>query len=306
MIFPHIFKSILFLFVFKIICKFIKKYKLKNVYVETIHENDLYGNDLLKNNNSHTEINNYCVDDKVNDSSIVSYKNELNEENKCTVVNEHKKTYNLKEIYNNFFNGIKTNIKNDINPEYLKTNFKKTEKPIEIIKENLYNLIIYNNSNNDLKWTFSAKKDKIYKLKSYLKINSETTIRNVEVKISDNNGNSFIYDYVVYDYCNDYVVYDYCSDNNENKFEKIYNFSFILDNNYFNENDVIVEINFKRSEDINKNKYIFDEVFMEVIEKNIIEETPILIFDVNEKYTPIYFNKNNILDLDELEVKYFE
>jgi hypothetical protein len=302
--FSKIFKSILFLFVFKfvfkIIYKFIKESKLKNVYVETIHENDLHGNYLLKNNNFNTKINNYCVDDKVNDSSIVLYKNELNEQNKYNTVNEHKKKYNLKEIYNNFFNGIKTNIKNDINPDYLKTNFKKTEKPIGIIKENLYNVIINNQYNNSFKWEFSTKNDKIYKLKSYLKINSQSSIRNIELDISDNNGNSFIYDYILYDYETNY------NNNMNNEInENIYNFSFILDNNYFNENKIIIKIDFKK-DNLNEIEYTFDEVFMEVIEKNIIEETPILIFDVNEKYTPIYFNKNNILDLDELESDYFE
>lgn len=38
----------------------------------------------------------------------------------------------------------------------------------------------------------------------------------------------------------------------------------------------------------------------------MVDETPILIFDVNERYTPLYFNEKNILDLQEFESDDFE
>jgi len=298
--FSKIFKGILFLFVFRIIFKFIKENSLKYVNIETFYDDELLEKNKIDNHIIRDDKTNNNTNDKTNDetnnysinecSTLVLYKNSF-----IDINNSSKNKYNLKEIYNNFFNGIKKELKNDINPEHLKTNFKKIEKSSQIIKEHLYNLIVYKNElkndRNNLKWTFLTKKDKIYKLKSYLKINSNTSIRNIELDISDNNGNSFIYDYVLYD--------------EENKYENIYNFSFILDNNYFNNNEITIKFNFKISH-LNIDSYLFDEVFIEITEKNIIDETPILVFDVNENYTPIYFNKNNILDLDEFEADYIE
>lgn len=72
--------------------------------------------------------------------------------------------------------------------------------------------------------------------------------------ISDSYGNAFIYDYVLYNIENE------TEDNGT--FENINNFSFILDNNAFGNNEITIKLNLGNEE------YNIDESNIEIIGKN--------------------------------------
>lgn len=271
MIISKLLKYILYYFVLKIIYKFFKKNKFisdnenQNINIETFYPDDFYDNNL-----------NECT-------TLVLY-------NPLPHISQKK--YNLKNIYNNFFNGIREDIKNDINPAHLKTEFKKRNTPNILVKDIKTNFIVTTDSLNELIWSFETKSEYLYKIKAYLKLNSENSCENIELTIRDIDGNSFIYDY---------ILHDIEEDSNKN----ICDFSFILDNNEFGDNNITIKLNLGNSEKI----YKIDDCKIEVIEKKLeksSEQTPILIFDVNDRYTPIYFNEKNILDIDEFEGDDFE
>jgi hypothetical protein len=264
MIISKLLKYILYYFVLKIIYKFIKKYKFssydenQNINIETVDSDDFSDNNL-----------NECT-------TLVLYK---------PIPRISRQKYNLKNIYNNFFNGIREDVKNDINPVYLKTEFKKRDMPHILLKD----FTVRSDNLNELIWSFETKSEYLYKIKTCLKLNSENACENIELTIKDIDGNAFIYDYILNNI-------DEYSDKN------IYDFSFILDNNEFGDNNITVELNVGNSQDM----YKIDSCMIEIIEKKLeknVEQTPILIFDVNERYTPIYFNETNILDIDEFEGK---
>jgi hypothetical protein len=267
MIISKLLKYILYYFVLKIIYKFVKKYKSiynnEDINIETVYSDNLSNNNL-----------NECT-------TLVLYKQ---------VVDQiPRKKYNLKNIYNNFFNGIKEDVKNDINPSHLKTEFKKRDTPNTLLKDIKTDFIIDKDNLNELIWSFETKSEYLYKIKTYLKLNSENACESIELTIRDIDGNAFIYNYILHNIDEDSVT-------------NIYNFSFILDNNEFGDNNITIKLNLGDSEKI-------DSCMIEVIDKKLeksVEQTPILIFDVNDRYTPIYFNEKNILDIDEFEGDDFE
>lgn len=279
MLLSKLFKSVIFYFVFKVIYRFIKKKSYKYVNIENIDEDDINDDNINEDdiNKGNNKNNNKNIFKKNDCSTMILYEPPLKIES--------RKKYNIKEIYNNFFNCIHVNVKNDINPSHLKNDFKKINKPSIILKEIKQDLI-----ESSLKWTIETKNTYLYKIKTYLKLNRDMLVSNIEISISDCEGNAFIYDYILYNMDNEVG-------------ENIYDFSFILDNNAFGENNICIELNLSNNDN---NKYKIDEVYIEVIEKHNIDETPILIFDVNERYTPIYFNEKNILDIDELESDDYE
>ena len=248
-----IFKYILYYFIIKVIYKFIKTYKYINkcINIETVNTADIENNDIII----------YNPPLKI----------------------ESRKKYDIKNIYNNFFNGIKEDVKNDINPIYLKTEFKKRDIPIVLLKE-------IKTENNNFEWLFETKAGYNYKIKSYLKMNIENNIKNVELLISDIDGNAFIYDYILYN----------LNDNFESITENIYDFSFVLNNNHFGDNKINIKLNI--------NNILVNESFIEIIERKDKEnnEKSILIFDVNGRQTPLYFNKKNILDINDFELENIE
>jgi len=278
-------KYIIYYFVLKIIYRFIKNYSYanidRNINIETMYD---------------TDYNNYNNRDNISDNGD---DHNMNNVNQCTTLvlytppfnYERRKKYNLKDIYNNFFNGIREDLKNDINPAYLKTEFKKKDVSTILLKDSKKNLIV-----NELKWIIKTNADYLYKIKVYLKLDNENFILNpikyIIMSISDLDGNAFIYDYIL-----DNINNDTC--------ENINNFSFILDNNLFGNNEITIKLNFDNINNTNIS-YKIEESMIEVIEKKIVDETPILIFDVNEKYTPIYFSDKNILDIEEYDSDDFE
>jgi len=268
MIISKLFKYILYYFVLKIIYKFFKKYSInnENINIETVDSEDFTDNNL-----------NECT-------TLVLYKQ--------VVDNTPRKKYNLKNIYNNFFNGIREDVKNDINPIHLKTEFKKRDTPHILLKDIKNDFMIAKDNLNELVWSFETKSEYLYKIKTYLKLNSKNECESIELTIRDIDGNAFIYDYVLHNI-------------DEDSKTNIYDFSFILDNNEFGDNNITIKLNLGDSEKI----YKIDSCMNEIIEKKLeksVEQTPILIFDVNDRYTPIYFNEKNILDIDEFEGDDFE
>jgi len=273
MIISKCLKYIMYYFVLKVIYRFIKNYSYKNVNIETLYDTE----------ESDTLNINECT-------TLVLYQGPF----------QHgiRQKYNLKNIYNNFFNGIRENIKNDINPAHLKTEFKKRDVPIILLKDSNKSFTA-----NELKWSFTTKEDYHYKIKVYLKLTNKDCnkdcnkdyVKNIEMSISDSNGNAFIYDYILYNIENEMI---------SNDCDYINDFSFILDNNAFDNNEITIKLNLGNND--NNIQYLIDLSMIDVIEKKLVDETPILIFDVNERYTPLYFNEKNILDLQEFESDDFE
>lgn len=277
MIISKCLKYIMYYFVLKIIYRFIKKYSYKNINIETVYDSD----------DSETLHINECT-------TLVLYQPPFQ--------NGIRKKYNLKNIYNNFFNGIREDIKNDINPAHLKTEFKKQDKPIILFKDSKKSFV-----GHELIWSFKTKEDYHYKVKVYLKLSNENSIKNIEMSISDSDGNAFIYDYILYNIENEMtdnvIKGNEMTDSEIKGNENIDDFSFILDNNAFGNNEITIKLNLGSYNNI---EYVIDSSTIEVIEKKLVDETPILIFDVNERYTPLYFNEKNILDLQEFESDDFE
>ena len=97
-------------------------------------------------------------------------------------------------------------------------------------------------------------------------------IENINLKISNNN-EEFVY--------------------NIEESSKINKFSFVLDNNQFNNENISINLFF-----YNNNKKIdINNFYIEIIEKPILKAIdPIIIFNVNNNYNPIYIDTCNILD----------
>jgi len=262
----NISKIIITGYVINLIYKFIKKKFLNK-------ENNYISEEIIFENKKNSKSNNKINDSKINDSKI----NDINKY--ALVVYKHKKksNYNLKDVYDNFFNKkIKKEI---IHENILNTfNYKKNEENI-IFSDKKDNLIL-NNIDNFLIFNFDVKENIFYKIKCYL---NAINITNIKLIISNEN-KRFVYDCSNFD--NDLL------NNNINIFE------FILDNNNFETNETIsLYLMFYNNN--NNNNMVVNNLNMEIIEKNINNNNSIIIFNINEIYNPIYINENNILDYKE-------
>ena len=220
--------------------------------------------DFIKNlkKKDENKIEKNC-DDSKNDS-----KNET-----ALVIYKPKKVsnYNLKDIYNNFFNKIPHKIDKNIDTNYIEKFSPVTKN--KIILSEIKDDIVLDESNNFLIYNFESLKDKFYKIKCNIAINN---IKNIKLVITDNK-KKFIYNYLEEDI--------------------IYNYSFILNHCYFNEDSPIYIYIFFYDDYIKINN-----ISMEIIENNIDKiSDAIIIFNINDKYIPLFMNGSNILDYEEYD-----
>ena len=221
---------------------------------------------------------NNIKDSDIKDSDVnntVSYESE-----NSLVVYKHKKisSYDLKDVYNNFFNNMKydkiyenNNLNNKMNNDNLNNNMKN-----EIQSSN--NLIIKTNielydTNNFIHETFYIEKDKIYKI--LCKIDC-VNVKNIKLILS-NETKRFVYE--------------------NNIIKHIEKYTFILDNNIFSDSENIHLYLF--FEPIVNDNIKITNFYLDISDNNLKNYTfsnPIVIFNINDKYEQLYSNTKNILD----------
>ena len=218
------------------------------------------------------------INDTISDTINKSINQEKNEYQIILYKKENKTSrYNLSEIYDNFFNGVKKKLTSDFNINDYKidiSSFKCDKKEIVIFNENL-NDIVLDNSNNFIKFDFDSKKNYSYKIK--YKLFSENIIKNIKLIIAGKD-KRFVYDF------REYNIID----------GSIKEYGFILDNNIFGDDNIHIYIILPDINIININN-----TFIEIIEKKINSDNSIIIFDVNSKYYPLYCDEINILEFIE-------
>ena len=211
--------------------------------------------------NENTEMNrNFDLDIDIDiDSSLFSGEQYSNE----NIENNH----NEMEVNRYFPKFTNENILKNKNSLILS---KKIYKETSIFKKCISNYIVPENDNcNNLVFNFETKNNNYYKIICKMILNN---IENINLKISNNN-KEFIY--------------------NIEESSKINEFSFVLDNNQFNNDNISINLYF-----YNDNKQIeINDLYIEIIEKPILKAIdPIIIFNINNNYKPIYINICNILD----------
>jgi len=242
-----------------------KIYKNKKIIID--HTCDIDSKFKKNNKNSIIKNLNETKNKSNNEYQIVPFTN-----NK---INQSK--YNLSEIYDNFFNGVKKKLKSDFNINDYSidiSRFKCNKKEIVIFNEN-QNDIILDNSNNFIKFNFDSKKNHSYKIK--YKLFSKNEIKNIKLIITGKDKR------FVYDFCEHNII-----DGN------IKDYGFILDNNVFGDDNIHLYIILLDIGNINIQTSI-----IEIIEKPLNSDNSIIIFDVNSKYYPIYFDEINLLEFSE-------
>jgi hypothetical protein len=214
-------------------------------------------------------------------------KNKLESENNLQIVlykHEKQSKHILKDVYDNFFNKKKYIIENDIDMELLNLSKKdnvKIKKEQIIFKEEKKDIIL--DKDNFLIYNFDVKKDFSYKIKCKL---FSDEIKNIKLIIS-NSEKRFIYNF---------------TENNSIE-DKIYEYGFILDNNFNCDDNINVYLTFYNDNNINNEKCSIiehdkiNEIFFEVLQKiKVPNEDSLIIFNVNNKYYPLYTNEQNILN----------
>ena len=283
---------------------------LKNINKENIFDENILDENILDENESKNE--NYHIFNKIKDillkyklklSKNISKIHEKNKENieskedininsiECNtiVLYQHKKqsNYNLKDIYDNFFKKKVHKINKEIDTDILKNiNIKNDLKSNIILTENKNNILLDEN-NNFIIYNFDSIKNNYYKIKCKLKVNN---IKNIKLIINDRN-KKFVYDFL------EETEYS----------EEIKEYSFILDYNNFNINESIF-IYLLFYNDLMNNINI-DNLSIEIIENKIVKNNlklfnSIIIFNINNKYLPIYTNVENILDFEKNDNDY--
>lgn len=248
----------------------IKVKKINNTYKiskkneniqETVHKNSLSD-----------EIDNYDEENK-NKYQLVIYK-----ENRF-LKTTNKIKHNLLEIYDNFFKGKKKKLESNIDISLFKKDIKEdtqNNKDIIIFSDSKNNYKI-DKLNNSLIYKFDVKNNFYYKIKCKFFFKDDDYVENIKLIISANNKR---------------FLYNFCESNLINK--NINEYGFILDNNNFNI-DGEIQINFIF--DFKNRQLNINNMFIEIIEKNNNNsDLPIIIFDVNKNYYPLYFDIINILD----------
>lgn len=226
-------------------------------------------------------------------------KNKLESENNLQMVlykHEKQSKHILKDVYDNFFNKKKYIIENNIDMELLNLSKKdniKIKKEEIIFKEEKKDIIL--DKDNFLIYNFDVKKDFSYKIKCKL---FSDEIKNIKLIIS-NSEKRFIYNF---------------TENNSIE-DKIYEYGFILDNNFIFDDNINVYLTFYNDNNNTNNtnnekcstiehdeiiSFKINEIFFEVLEKiKVPNEDSLIIFNVNNKYYPLYTNEQNILNYTE-------
>lgn len=301
--------TILFYIIFNL-KDFLKNINKENILDENIFDENILDENILDENESKNE--NYHIFNKIKDillkyklklSKNISKIHEKNKENieskedininsiECNtiVLYQHKKqsNYNLKDIYDNFFKKKVHKINKEIDTDILKNiNIKNDLKSNIILTENKNNILLDEN-NNFIIYNFDSIKNNYYKIKCKLKVNN---IKNIKLIINDRN-KKFVYDFL------EETEYS----------EEIKEYSFILDYNNFNINESIF-IYLLFYNDLMNNINI-DNLSIEIIENKIVKNNlklfnSIIIFNINNKYLPIYTNVENILDFEKNDNDY--
>jgi hypothetical protein len=199
---------------------------------------------------------------------------------------------------------IKKNIKNEINNEIFENNRKEVSNKIskknikikinkitksdidyelfnlskkELKKSYIENIILDKKEdnisvNNYIVYNFNTKINYLYKINCKFNVNNINNINNIKLIIT-NKEKEFTYEIK----------------NNIN------DFGFILDNNKFSfekEELIYIYLYFDNNIDI-----LINNFSLRILEKEYIKhKDPIIIFNINKKYEPLYLNKYNILD----------
>jgi hypothetical protein len=273
-----------------------KLYKNKDIDIKKFNEEDFSDSDESDCSENTQKIK------KVNKTYVISKKNEniqetvhknssSEEENEEDIVNNYqlivykensflkttnKIKHNLLEIYDNFFKGKKKKLVNDIDLDLLKKDVNidnSNDKDLIILSKSENNIIIDKN-NNFIEYKFNVKKDFFYKIKCKTLLKD---VKNVKLIILENNKR---------------FSYDFTENNLIHK--NINKYGFILDNNNFN---IDTEITIKFIFDFSIKYININNILIEIIEKkHNNSDFPIIIFDVNKNFYPLYFEINNILD----------
>ena len=273
-----------------------KLYKNKNIDTKKFNEEDFSDSDesdCSENTQKIKKVNKtYVISKKYENIQETVNKNSSCEEDDCeeTVNNyqlivykensflktTNKIKHNLLEIYDNFFKGKKKKLVNDIDLDLLKKDVNidnSNDKDLIILSKSENNIIIDRNT-NFIEYKFNVKKDLLYKIKCKILLKNTKNIR----LIISNNSKKFSYNFT-----ENYLI-------NQN----INVYGFILDNNNFNIDD---EITIKFIFDFSVKYININNILIEIIEKkNNNSDLPIIIFDVNKNYYPLYFDIINILD----------
>ena len=244
----------------------------KNFYIENLEENQLINN-IEQNDNDIEDIYN-----------VIEYTENINDTEDIEEEQIQKRSnYNLKDIYNNFFNY-----------ENNKKNKDETIKDDTIDYDNIENnnlnpksYSILNDVKNNIKidrfltYTFISKKNNYYRIKCKLLTNNLSNINNIKLVMYENE-KKFIYDY------SKYSLFD----------TTINQYGFTLDFNNFDIDALInIEIFFYNK---NNENIIIDNAVIDIIENNsLVDNNSLIIFNINGKYNPIYSNISNILDYEE-------
>jgi hypothetical protein len=248
------------------------------LYKKNVDINDLYKN--LFNKNKNIQKNNNNKNSNCNDeTSLVLYRENIhkkynaNEGLSLCFKENTEKNHNSDKDLSLFLEeqSFSENTENNINEFILlEQKNKKSIKEISIFKKCISNYIIPENDfSNKLVFNFEAKNNNYYKIICKMILNN---INNVILKISNNN-KEFIY--------------------NIEESLKINEFSFVLDNNQFNNDNISIHLYFYN----NYEQIEINDFYIEVIEKPILKATdPIIILNINDNYKPIYIDVCNILD----------
>ena len=216
-----------------------------------------------------------------NDSDIVNFDNIFKSKRKIKISykNEDRvvlfkpkklSNYNLKDIYNNFFN------------------YKPKTYSDEVIIENILftenkSNIQLTDDNNFIFYTFKPKKGYSYKIK----FNSTTTnVKSIKLIVSNNR---------------EYFNYENMDENN------IDDYQFILDNLQFDCDDIDIYIHFykdQQDEEINNNQenenIIINNMSFTIDEKDVVNNrSSLIIFSINDFNYPIFLKSNNIFNFTE-------
>jgi hypothetical protein len=250
----------------------INNYKLNSKKKYKKHKKNIKKQSKTINNEGKNDI-----DDDINDS-----KNEDKNDYQLVLYKHKKKSnYNIKDIYNNFFHKKPHTINTDIdinlfNLSKNNNNQTKIEKDTIILSDNKDNILLLEDK-NFIVYDFMCKKENIYKIKVKLFTNDADNIK----LIISNENKRFVYDY---------------NENNTLNDTKIKEYGFILDNYFQVDSKIYIYLLFYNNLLSN---IIIDHFFIEIIEKSYVKEESIIIFDVNNKYIPLYPNTKNILDYKE-------
>jgi hypothetical protein len=173
------------------------------------------------------------------------------------------------------FNIFKNNNDSDVNKKNINERIIYAKKEDNISLDSINNFIIN---------SFQVRKECLYKIKCNL---DTQEVKNINLIISDSK-KRFIYDLV---------------DKNNLDIDSIYEYGFILDNNKFNNDDIInVYLIFYGTKD--DTNIIINNIFLEVTEFHQTNDpNAIIIFNVANEYYPLFSENLNILEFEEYNDK---